>query len=152
MRTSREAAVFVYRGDRLLLLRRVDKGYWHVVAGVVEESESEREAAIRELREETGLAVDAGLMDLELRQTHPVPDDIRDRYPPGLTTVSVANFAAEAPRGWEPVLNEEHSHYRWCSIDDALGALHWPLAREALQELARRGAQTPPARWRTAPS
>jgi 8-oxo-dGTP pyrophosphatase MutT (NUDIX family) len=140
VRTSREAAVFVYRDNRLLLLRRVDKRYWHVVAGVVDEGESERDAAIRELREETGLAVNTEMLDLELRQTHPVPDDIRSRYPPGLAAVTVANFAVEAPRDWEPILNEEHDAYRWCSFDDAGSSLFWPLAREALGELARRAA------------
>ena len=48
-------------GSEVLLVHRSPKqgGYWHVVAGGVEPGESEREAAKRELREETGLVADA---------------------------------------------------------------------------------------------
>lgn len=140
MRTPREAAVFVVRRGQLLLLQRAGKGYWHVVAGVVEDGETESEAAIRELLEETGLPAGLSLIDLELRQTHPV-GDMRDHYPRGVVDISVANFAIEAPPDWEPVLNEEHESYRWCSLDEAFSALHWALAREALGEVARRSRE-----------
>ena len=45
MRTPWEAAVFVYRGDQMLILRRTHEQYWHVVAGVVERGEGYAEAA-----------------------------------------------------------------------------------------------------------
>lgn len=40
MRRPREAAVFAYRGDQFLLLRRTRDQYWTVAAGQVEPSES----------------------------------------------------------------------------------------------------------------
>ena len=53
---NREVLVFVNRGDEaLVLLRAPDDPYWHVVAGGVEEGETSAAAAVRELREETGL-------------------------------------------------------------------------------------------------
>src|ERR687897_1885228 len=59
-----EIAVFVTRrdGGEVLLLRRVRSGggYWHVVAGALEPGESAREAAARELEEETGLVAALG--------------------------------------------------------------------------------------------
>ena len=46
------------------------------------------------------------------------------------------------PPGWEPVLDEEHVEYRWCSEPDALALLRVPrAARRARDAAARR-------RWR----
>ena len=60
-------------------------------------------AAARELEEETGLR--APVQDLELGQGYDTPEG----------RVLVGIFAAEAPAGWEPVLDEEHVEYRWCT-------------------------------------
>lgn len=140
MRTPWEAAVFVCRGDRLLILRRADEGYWHVVAGVVEHGEGYAEAAARELREESGLDVGDRLIDLERPLTYALTDEFRERYgfPPDQEKVTTYNFAAEAPRDWEPVLNQEHDAYRWCSFDDAVSLLHWPAAKDIARTLATR--------------
>ena len=140
MRTPWEAAVFVYRGDQMLILRRANEHYWHVVAGVVEHGERYIEAAARELREESGLDVGDRLIDLERPLTYPLTEEFRRRYgfPPDQEEVTTYNFAAEAPSGWEPVLNEEHDAYRWCSFDEAVSSLYWPSARDIARELAIR--------------
>lgn len=140
MRMPREAAVFVYKGERFLLMRRPLEGYWHVVAGVVEEGESYAEGAIRELREETGMQPTGRLLDLQRPQAYAISEDLRCRYdyPPGTTEVVIQTFAVEAPSGWEPVLNDEHDDHRWCSLDEAVSLLHWPEARAALGVLAER--------------
>ncbi|NNG39503.1 NUDIX domain-containing protein [Flexivirga sp. ID2601S] len=46
-------------GDRLLLTRREDNGLWCLPGGGVEPGETWSEAAVREVREETGLVVSA---------------------------------------------------------------------------------------------
>lgn len=144
-RTPREAAVFVHRGGRYLVLRRAHDDYWHTVAGVVEPAETFLEAAARELDEETGLRPSAPLLDLELRQPHGIPDDLRHEYPPGCVEVVIETFAAEAPEGWEPVLNGEHVEYRWCELPEAAALLYWPAARDALVTLDRRLRRARPA-------
>ncbi|GAA4037319.1 NUDIX domain-containing protein [Streptomyces shaanxiensis] len=58
----REAVVAVLlRGDRLLAIRRgpavARPGYWQPISGKVEPGESQREAVLREVREEVGLTV-----------------------------------------------------------------------------------------------
>ncbi len=59
------AAVVVFDNDgRLLLVKRAEKatrpGFWSIPAGFVDYGEEIREAAARELREETGLEVVVG--------------------------------------------------------------------------------------------
>ena len=137
MRTPWEAGVFVYRDDRLLLMHRTDEGYWHVVAGVVEYGEEIVDGALRELREESGL-VGVDLLDLGSAVTYPITPELRQRYdyPSDVREVTAYSFAARAPAGWEPTLNEEHDEYRWTTVEEALSLLHWPEAREAVRRLA----------------
>ena len=116
----RECKVMVRRGGELLVLLRcqADGGYWHTVAGGVEERETYADAAARELREEVGL--DA------------VPHDLGATYVYA-DAVEVHAFLVDVPRMWEPTLNEEHVDYRWLAPDDAAALLRWPET----QELAR---------------
>ena len=134
MRTGREAAVFITRGGELLLMHRTREDYWHVAAGVVEEGESFAEAAARELRKETGLALEP--TDLERSQSYAIPDELRHEYTPGVAEVTIGNFVVEAPLGWEPVLNEEHDAYRWLGVADAIALAHWPETFEIIATLA----------------
>ena len=127
--------VVVRRGDRFLILRTVPAGHWNHPAGQVEADETPREAAQRELGEETGL--DAAVLDLAIPQRYPVPADDRRSYPEGLAEVSTDSFAASAPAGWEPVLSEEHDGLRWCTYEDAMALLTWPEARNALRAAAQ---------------
>ena len=135
MRKTREAGIFVYRGDRFLVTRRRD-GIWNVPAGQIEDGESFADGAARELMEEVRLA--APLIDLERRKTYEVEPRDRALYAPGERSVTLAAFAAEAPDGWEPTLNHEHIAYRWCTFDEALALLHWPEAKTGLRALAER--------------
>jgi dihydroneopterin triphosphate diphosphatase len=125
-------------------MHRTDDRYWHVVAGVVEHGEGVTDAARRELREESGLT-GADLLDLGSPVTYPITAELRQRYdyPDHVHEVTVYSFAAEAPVGWEPTLNEEHDEYRWTTVEEAVALLHWPEAREAVRRLAARLGVSP---------
>ena len=73
----RDVYVLVRRGDLILLLLREGTGYkdgeWGPPAGKVEVGESYLGAAVRELREETGLDVDPAVMRL-VHLLHRDPD------------------------------------------------------------------------------
>lgn len=55
------AVVFIEKDHRVLLVRRAinpERGKWALPAGYIDDGEDPREAAIREVREETGLAIE----------------------------------------------------------------------------------------------
>jgi lipoyl(octanoyl) transferase len=127
-----EVLLVVFRPgpEFLVLLRSPERhGYWNLVAGGIEEGEAPGAAARRELEEESGLARPIRFESLPLDLGYVRPDG---------STVALYAFWAEAPRGWEPVLNEEHVEYRWCSTPDADALLAYPEPREAVRWVARR--------------
>ena len=140
-RRPEEVAVVVRRPgetgrEYLVLLRSPEKlGYWHLVAGGVEWGEEATAAAVRELREETGLVADprplAGPLEYDLSGD---PESVRERFPPGTRRIVVWAFVAEAPSGWEPALDEEHVDHRWLDADRAVALLHYPEPREAVRQ------------------
>jgi 8-oxo-dGTP pyrophosphatase MutT (NUDIX family) len=70
--SPREVAVFVHRGDQMLVLHRTQEDYWHVVAGSLEKGETSGDAAARELQEETGIV--AHPIDMDLEQTDAITE------------------------------------------------------------------------------
>ena len=45
-------------------------------------------------------------------------------------------FRVRVSAGWEPVLNEEHDHYRWLTLADAIALARWPETKELLARVA----------------
>lgn len=75
-RPTLAASAAIVDGDRLLLVRRgrpPSQGQWSVPGGRVEWGETLREAAIREVREETGLAVELGPVVEMVERIDPAP-------------------------------------------------------------------------------
>lgn len=132
MTTREEVLLVVYRLplEFLVLLRSpVSHGYWHLVAGGIEEGEAADAAALRELEEETGLRqpVRFAPIRLELGYRRPEDDSWTILHP----------YSVEAPDGWEPTLNEEHVEYRWCTEAQAEELLKFPEPLDALRIVAR---------------
>jgi 8-oxo-dGTP pyrophosphatase MutT (NUDIX family) len=139
---SAEIAVFVTRrrGREVLLVHRAPShgGYWHVVAGAIEPGENARQAAKRELHEETGLAaaVSGGVEVTEWADAvtgEPAEPPSQDDE--SVMGVRVTCFCATAADDWEPTLDWEHDGHRWCSPTEALRALRWPGTARALRKL-----------------
>ena len=124
-------AVIVIRGrgaaSRFLLMKRATRsffGEWASVEGGLEAGEDAVQAAVRELREETGLAA-----------TRLYPLAAAPRTVPGERgAVSLHVFVGFAPRGARVVLNREHSEYAWLPLRGALRRLRLEAPRRALRE------------------
>jgi 8-oxo-dGTP pyrophosphatase MutT (NUDIX family) len=142
MRRPEEVQVFVCRGggEQFLVLRRSPSlgGYWHPVSGALEIGENPEQAAIRELREELDLDAQGLLWPVRYEYGYAAaeePPERRAEWPPGTQRIAVTGFIAEAPPSFEPTLNWEHDHYRWCALDEAVALFHWPDVGAALREL-----------------
>ena len=113
----RGVGVFVRCDDRLLLVRSTYQSWWALPSGRVDRGESPRDAAVRELREETSLAVDPSALR-ELGDLHLEHNHIRDH---------VTFFELRCER--EPRVQcdgAEIAELRWAR-EDQLGALKlWP--------------------------
>lgn len=118
---------------------------WHPVMGHIEPGESAVACAIREAREELGLDLGSpgALGFWALEQVHPF-------YLPALDQiVHSPRFCVEVAEGWEPVLNDEHTDFRWVDADEVERVFLWPGQALACREIERYIANvTHPARDR----
>jgi 8-oxo-dGTP pyrophosphatase MutT (NUDIX family) len=133
MSARQEVLLVVYRpGPEFLVLLRSPEshGYWHLVAGGIEKGEAPDAAALRELEEETELT--------DPVRFAPIPLELGYRDARRGTAVTLHPYSVEAPPGWEPVLNEEHVEYRWCSPEQAAELLEFPEPLDALRDVDRR--------------
>ena len=125
----------------LLQLRRAKgeflEGAWGAIHGRIEKSETAWQAALRELREEAGLA------PLEFYQL----DTINQFYlVAGDCVWHVPGFCAVVGRDAAVALNEEHDDFRWIDRTAADRDFLWPGERRQLEELAREILEGGPAK------
>jgi len=130
--------------DVLMMERATWPGFWQSVTGSLDrEDEPLREAAIREVREETGL--DAELYALSDWQQSHYFDIFRrhqSRYAPGVTRNLEHVFGLAVPEQLEVRLAPgEHTAYRWLSWREAAALTISTTNRDAILALpARCGA------------
>ncbi len=114
---------YIYRntekGIKFLLLKRaktkIYEHLWQGVAGKIEAGETSWEAAVRELKEETGLRP----------KTMFSADHVSMFYEAHKDRINlVPVFGIEVEKE-SITLSDEHCDYKWVSIDDALKTLVW---------------------------
>lgn len=116
--------VVVHTGDGqvLQLLRREPQDFWQSVTGSLAPGESPLRAALREVREETGLDAGAGLTDTGVINRYPIHPAWRDRYALSVHENTEYVFSLLLPEIVDIRLSPaEHSGYRWLPREAAAG-------------------------------
>ncbi|MEK9133401.1 MAG: dihydroneopterin triphosphate diphosphatase [Pseudomonadota bacterium] len=128
-------------GKVLLLKRADDPDFWQSVTGslLLEETEP-RQAAARELREETGLEAIEDLRNLQLTYRYPILPKWRPRYAPEVRENTEHAFALELPAEILITVNPaEHADYGWFIFDEAAGKVASWTNREVILKLKPKG-------------
>jgi dATP pyrophosphohydrolase len=127
-------AVYVYRRTPLLEFLQVRRskiageyeGTWQTIYGGIHDGETATQAALRELKEETGL-VPTEMWQVEYLESF--------YFRPKDYVVLMPVFAVEVPRDAEVKLNDEHDDFRWVQEAVLDSFFMWRTQREALRIL-----------------
>lgn len=114
----------VARGGEVLLLHVGDAEvpFWQPVTGGIRDGEGAREAAVRELGEETGLRIDPASLSR-------VAEGVRVRIDDGLE-IDKTLFTVQHPRASITIDPAEHDDSAWVPADGVAAMLHWRSNRD----------------------
>jgi dATP pyrophosphohydrolase len=122
----------------VLLLERADyPDFWQSVTGSQDPGETLLQTAVRELGEETGIAVTAAdLDDWEVQNRYEIYPFFSHRYPPGVTHNTEHVFGLRLPARRPVALAPgEHTAYAWLPWEAAAGRVRSWSNRDAIRML-----------------
>ncbi len=126
--TSAGVVVFYVGGDVEYLLLHYPSGHWDFPKGLVEPGETLEEAALREVREETGL---------EVELLPGFREEVEYVYFRGVKIRKRVVFFLGRARSREVTLSWEHVGYLWLTFDRALARLTYETSRRVLAKAHR---------------
>lgn len=112
--------IYTDQGEVLMLNRTHPKGFWQSVTGSLKRGETPRDAAARELFEETGLRHSGKLLDARHTERFPILPAWRKRFSPSAHYNREHLFYLRLPSRRLIKLNaDEHSEMRWLGVSQA---------------------------------
>ena len=116
-------------GEPLFLIfkrssKKIYGNQWRMVGGKVKEGETSWKGALRELKEETGLIPAKFWTIPSINQFYEAKSDM---------VHSIPAFAAELDDNADIRLNEEHSEFKWVSIEGIEPYISWPEQRRLMK-------------------
>lgn len=122
-KTPISALILIHTSDlQVLIMERADKAdYWQSVTGSLEAEETPLNAAIREVREETGLdATQYNFQDWEMSNIYEIYEHWRYRYAPEVIHNTEHLFGLELAKPVPIILApDEHVQYEWVDWREA---------------------------------
>lgn len=125
---------------KFCVLHREDKNVWQFVAGGVEEGETSKVGALRELEEETNIKEFSLFIKLDTVCSVPgyfFSKYFRTLWCEDIFVVTCEAFAVQT-LDKNILLSEEHTGYEWLNYEDASKILKFDFDRTALWELNER--------------
>jgi dATP pyrophosphohydrolase len=117
-------------GPELLLARRAEGRYmggtWQLISGGLESDETAWQGAIRELREETGLAP---------RELYRVSTLVHFYRSDNDSLNTAPMFCALVDAEATVEINDEHTAFEWVPLAAASDRIMWPSDRQAIDEV-----------------
>jgi 8-oxo-dGTP diphosphatase len=124
--------VVVWRGDQFLLIKRGKPprlGQWSIPGGLQELGETVREAAAREIKEETNIEIEiTALVDVIDGITHDEQQAVKSHY-------TLIDFAARYVSG-EAVAGDDAMDVGWFRLEDLANLDLWETTNRVIRESA----------------
>lgn len=128
--------VYTDNAEILLLKRRQPLQFWQSVTGSLEAGESPFAAAQREMAEETGLLNEGILTNAGITREFTIDPRWRDRYAADITENTEHEWHYQIRSAVDiSICAEEHSAFRWFTIDEAIESVWSWTNKAALQSL-----------------
>ena len=128
--------IHTQQGEVLQLRRREPPDFWQSVTGSLLENETAQQAALREVREETGLLADHGLADSGILNRYPIHPSWAAKFAAGTQENVEHVFSWQLPAIDAVRLNpDEHLEYRWLPRDQAAKLASSATDRDAILKL-----------------
>lgn len=124
MKTEKSCGAVVFCGDEFILIRHKSEGHWGLPKGHIEEGETEKQAAEREVLEETGLKVK-------------IIDGFREEinyYPKEGILKTVVFFLAYSLNKKSKHQESELQDHKWLKYEDALKLVTYANAKEIFKK------------------
>lgn len=128
--TERSAGIVLFRNEgnkKLFLLLHYPSGHWDFVKGRIEKNEQQREAALRESKEETGI------VDIEFIDGFEEKIQYTYQYGGKRVRKEVVFFLAKT-KTKDIILSDEHLDHVWLEFDDAFSKTTYQNAKDLLSK------------------